>query len=1237
MRSLLMAWLNGYDKMGIKRWKNMYKNIYKNIYKKRTASLLLALTLIMMPVINVMAQETEEEISKEDITKESVITIEDANATLESYDSGESEWKEIHIKSVNDFRIFSRNCRLDTWSQDKKVYLECDLDLTDGDFTSIPTFGGYFDGQGHTISGLEIRDSVSYTGLFCYTQKSAVIANLNVKGAVRPAGKQVVVGGIAGDNRGIIINSSFDGIIEGNDYVGGITGYNEPSGILIKCRTDGRIKGAHYTGGIAGDNMGNIFGCVNEADVNIYNSDTAMSIEDINIEQYTMGFLNTENDKETDKENNKQESINNNTIDSGGIAGLSTGIIQSCVNNGTVGYEHVGYNIGGIVGRQSGYVYGCENSGTVYGRKDVGGIAGQTEPYIAIDLTQDIAYQLSENIDKLHDITSRMIEDAGSESDIISGRLSIIQAFADNALDDMSFLSDETIVWADNMTGSVNDAINRIDYIIDESAKENGMADETAEAAGNIKNAASELDDTVATLDVYQYMTPEEKANYDDAKQKMKDGEKVYTEAYSDAVKAHKNMYIDELRGQGDYTGGEPNEDDLRPVIGGEVQKEWSYSSNFEDYLEVEDWVHYDADTDTAGSFPALGTKREELDNNLLSDVADKMSDNASDIDDESYDYADKKYRESCGDSYSGHGYSQDMKDYLNTMSEIVMRHQDDMTEAASKELEQAVGYAKDAAQNLENAGNEAKSIVKNLEDMPDINMPQFGNDYRSKMSSLNLNLQGLSENMGYLNSEMSSTNDVLLDDMAQLNDQFSVIMRLYTDALDGVLEMDYSNIYEDNSREDAETSTEATVAGCKNSGTVEGDINVSGIAGTMAIEYDFDLESDVTGIEDAKLNSTFLTKCVLRSNVNTGRITAQKSCVGGISGLQEMGTILWCENYGKIISSSGNYAGGIAGQSRSHIMRSFAKCSLEGEEYVAGIAGSGYSISNCYTMVRIKKAAAFSGAIAGEIDESGNVENNFFVSDEIAGIDRISYSGKAEPVSYAQLMEMEIENLPDKFRTMRIVFYADDEEISSVECSYGGAVSSVMYPNIPVKEGFYADWDIKELNHVVQDEDVTVEYVRYLTTIASKQTRGNSQSVFLVDGKFEKDAQLEIKEIDVNELETGEDVPVDAVEGWNINFTDDGNNEHQIRYQAPRGQTEGVNVYVKRDGEWIKEDTELMGIYHLFTVAGTEAEIAACVHEKTIADYLVYIIPAAAVVIVAAIIIVSRKKRKRRRKEGKG
>ena len=1169
--------------------------------KKRVISLLLAALLIAMPVMDVMAEETEEtEEAEEEEVIEEVITVEDANETLESYSDEETEWEEIYIDSVEDLKAFSRNCWLDTWSWNKKVYLTEDLDLTGSGFVSIPTFGGYFDGQGHMIKGLSVRDAVSYTGLFCYTQRRAVIANLNVQGIVRPSGKQMVVGGIVGDNSGIIINCSFEGMVKGNDYVGGITGFNEISGILIDCTNNAKVTGAHYTGGIVGDNMGNIVGCVNGADINISNEDKEKSLEDINLEQYSFGFMDS---GDSDEQNEKQAAINNNTIDSGGIAGLSTGIIQFCVNKGTIGYEHVGYNIGGIVGRQSGYVYACENTGTVYGRKDVGGIAGQTEPYIAIDLTKDIVYQLSENIDEMHDLTALMLEDAGAESDTITSRLSIIQDFAGKALDDTSYLADRTVAWTDGMIGSVNDAIDRLDYVMDEAAKENGMVDQSRYAADNVKEAAYELEDTVEALDIYQYMTPGERERYDNAKAGIESANRQYAGYYDDAMRGYHNYYIY-------IASSDAGMEDLRPMVNGSII---AIPSNYQGFIPVDEWVHCDDSGAVIDEFPSSDASRSAADHAVLNRAADLMAENREKVAEDASKYANDRYP----------SYSADVEKNLKEMSDIVLNHQAEMTESAVAELKDAVGYVKDASGNLAAAGDEAKNIADTLNGMPDIEMPLLGNDYRTKTNSLTSNLQGLSENMGYLNDEMSSNNDVLIDDLENLNDQFSTIMRLYMDAIDGVLDMDYSNIYEDNSEEDAETSTDATIADCKNSGMVRGDINVSGIAGTMAIEYDFDLEGDVTGIEDARMNSTFLTKCVLRGNINSGKITAQKSYAGGISGLQEMGTILWCENYGKITSSTGSYVGGITGQSRSHIMNSYAKCSVSGEEYIAGIAGYGSSIRNCCAMVRIQDAAAFSGAIAGMTDGNGTIENNFFVSDEIAGIDRISYSGKAEPISYQEMLE--IEGVPRKFRMMTIAFYADEEEVKTVECRYGGTVPETMYPEIPVKQGFYADWDIKELSNIVHDEDVTVEYVRYLTTIASEQTRENAQSVFLADGMFKKEAVLEITALDISDV-----MPEDAAEHWKISCSDDGNSGHQIRYQAPQGQTEGVTIYVRDGDEWRQMETEFMGIYYLFTIEGTEAEIAVCVHEKGVMDYLVYII-LGAVVLAAVIVLIVMKVRKKK------
>ena len=1192
---------------------------------KRILSFFLAVLLGVLPAMNVWAEEEEEELSVE----EEVISVEDANETIDSYNDEETEWEEIYIEDLEDLKKFSRNCWLDTWSQNKKVYLQEDINLSGGEFVSIPTFGGYFDGQGHTISGLTIRDSVSYTGLFCYTQPTAVIANLKVEGSVRPAGKQMVVGGIVGDNRGILLNCAYDGVIEGNDYVGGIAGINELTGILMECKTGGTVTGIHYSGGVAGHNVGNIVGCLNQADVNIYNEDKGKSLEDINIEQYTAGLLNPEDNSDKAQ---KASAITSN-VDTGGIAGLSTGIIQNSKNTGTIGYEHVGYNVGGIAGRQSGYIHACENAGVVYGRKDVGGIVGQAEPYIAVDLSEDIVRQLSDHIDVLHDQIGKMLDDAGNESDTLSNRLTVIQDFADKALDDTYFLADRTVEWADGMTDSVNEAINRFDYVMEETARNDGVIDQSKDAAGNVKDAAKELEDMVNSMDIFQYMTPEEQEEYNAAKNAIREASEKHAEDYADYMKAYKNYCIDELRFSEDkYKNGDPNELDLRPILEETgMEKNWSPSSDIEEYMKVTEWVHWidfnpddpdSSDGDNTASFPGDGAQG-DLDRELLNDVAQKMEDD--DAAQKASDYADDQY---------GGGYKADMEKHLETMSDIAARHTDEMTEDARRNLNEAIDHAKDATENLETAGNQVKSIIDTLNEKEDIVFPQLGGDYRSMTGSLNSNLKSISENMGYLNDEMSASNDLLGEDLTDINDQFSEIMLLYTDALDGVLDMDYSGIYEDNSQENAQDSIDATVADCVNTGTVRADLNVSGIAGTMAIEYDFDLEGDVTGIEDARANSTFLTKCVLRQNINDGMITAQKSYAGGIAGLQEMGTILGCENYGRIESESGDYVGGIAGQALSHITNGYAKCTISGGEYVGGIVGSGSGIENSCAMVRVKEAVAFYGAIAGDVNDEEAVLNNYFVSEEIAGIDRISYSGRAEPVAYQDLLA--IEGLPARFHKMRITFYADEEEVGTLDCLYGSNVEAKEYPNIPVKEGFYADWDIKEIDRVIADEDVTVEYVRYLTTLAGSQLRDGGQSAVLVDGTFHVGDALEDTKCETAGIVIEDREPEEIVEHWQIAFPEDGNGSHQVRYQAPQGQTEDIVVYIKNDSGWAQVETEMMGIYYLFSVDGNEAEFVICNTTGGIMEYLVYIVAGtlAVLLLVVVIVIRGRKKKKRQKKQ---
>ena len=279
---------------------------------------------------------------------------------------------EIHIVSEEDFAEFVKSCVLDSNTIGKKYFLECDIELP-ADFKPIPTFCGTLEGNGHTVSGLNVTESSSDAGLFRYIEKEGTVKNLNVHGRTAPSGSASECGGIAGVNRGRILNCTFSGMVSGKERCGGIAGANEKTGLIAGCKTTGLVQARHYTGGIAGENSGIIINCENSSSVNVMAFDDSMDLENINIED----IYSTENATEI--------------TDEGGIVGYSSGNVQNCINRGNVGYIHVGYNVGGIAGRQEGYISGCENYGVINGRKDTGGIVGQAEPHISLLFSERVS------------------------------------------------------------------------------------------------------------------------------------------------------------------------------------------------------------------------------------------------------------------------------------------------------------------------------------------------------------------------------------------------------------------------------------------------------------------------------------------------------------------------------------------------------------------------------------------------------------------------------------------------------------------------------------------------------------------------------------------------------------------------------------------------------------------------------------------------------------------------------
>ena len=189
--------------------------------------------------------------------------------TLPVFAEGESETADtaeketFHIGTVDDLLQLVDSCRLDSWSKNRTVYLDADLELTGSGFAGIPSFSGVFEGQGHTISGLSLVDDGSVIGFFRYVQQGANVRDLVIRGRSMPTGSRSTVGGIAGSNAGTLHNCRFEGVSSGASVVGGIAGTNLAAGVIESCTTTGSVYGAHFIGGIAGENHGIIANCTN--------------------------------------------------------------------------------------------------------------------------------------------------------------------------------------------------------------------------------------------------------------------------------------------------------------------------------------------------------------------------------------------------------------------------------------------------------------------------------------------------------------------------------------------------------------------------------------------------------------------------------------------------------------------------------------------------------------------------------------------------------------------------------------------------------------------------------------------------------------------------------------------------------------------------------------------------------------------------------------------------------------
>lgn len=528
------------------------------------------------------------------------------------------------------------------------------------------------------------------------------------------------------------------------------------------------------------------------------------------------------------------------------------------------------------------------------------------------------------------------------------------------------------------------------------------------------------------------------------------------------------------------------------------------------------------------------------------------------------------------------------------------------------------------------------------------------GNVSATTQITMNTSLQGLtsavngmSSQMRLLNSEISDTSETLTADMKAISNQINAISSTIFDTMLGE---DEEDVLQDTSEENMDQVTLGKMESGKNTGTVSGDINTGGIVGSMAVEYELDPEDDVSANLSGNQRRRYELKAILQNCINTGDVLAKRSYAGGICGRMDLGLIIGNENYGDVESENGDYVGGIAGITSSTIRKSYAKCTLQGGSYIGGIVGTGVTddtgklcsnVINCYAWVSVLKSEQYIGAVSGA--KEGSFGENYFISDDLAGINRLSYAGMAEPVTFEVLASEHV--VPDAFKQLSIQFVAEGEVIKGVPFTYGESFDASVFPELPQKEGYYGYWDRTELNDLHYDTTVTAIYAQFVSALSSSQVRSSDRPVFFAEGQFDHTSELtavqkpdESANFDLSGSNAGDllkscftstKINRELEEIWEVELPSDGQQTHTFRYLPEDSDPANLDLYIKQNGTWKKVKTEAAGSYLTFQTEGNQVQIAVV---STMAVWWVWLI--AGVLILCFLFIAGslmRKKRKRK------
>jgi hypothetical protein len=233
-----------------------------------------------------------------------------------------------------------------------------------------PQFTGSFNGQNHSISNVRVvSPEGNYVSFFGRLGRTGSIRNLHLRSVEIHGFRQV--SGLVAECDGLVSDCSVEGVLSGQEYVGGLIAYQD-HGNVLRCKTQ-----VFITAGIQiyqhSGMIGGLIGATNKGVVQESGSDC--TIRNHNQTVGVGGLLGTNSGlvQSCWVTCTLLDSVGAKSL--GAVCGSSSGTITQCVA-AAVRIESVGTGVGGFVGMNDGLISQCIAYGDIQGNTECGGLVG---------------------------------------------------------------------------------------------------------------------------------------------------------------------------------------------------------------------------------------------------------------------------------------------------------------------------------------------------------------------------------------------------------------------------------------------------------------------------------------------------------------------------------------------------------------------------------------------------------------------------------------------------------------------------------------------------------------------------------------------------------------------------------------------------------------------------------------------------------------------------------------------